>query len=44
MKDKEWVSVALPLKMKEALDAYCDDNGYTRSEFLRMLIRKEIMS
>jgi metal-responsive CopG/Arc/MetJ family transcriptional regulator len=43
MKDKEWVSVALPLKMKIALDAYCDDNGFTRSEFLRMIIRKAVM-
>jgi metal-responsive CopG/Arc/MetJ family transcriptional regulator len=42
MKDKEWVSVALSPKMKAALDAYCEENGYTRSELLRILIRDKI--
>ncbi len=42
MKELTWVSVALPPKMKEALDAYCEANGYTRSEFLRMIIRNGI--
>jgi len=42
MKDLTWVSVALPPKMKAALDAYCEENGYTRSEFLRLIIRNGI--
>ena len=37
-----WVSVRLPAKIIDELNAYCEENGYTRSEFLRMIIRKEL--
>ena len=42
MKDLKWVSFALSQSMKDELDAYCDDNGYTRSEFLRLLVRNAL--
>jgi metal-responsive CopG/Arc/MetJ family transcriptional regulator len=42
MATHKWVSVRLPEKIVDELNNYCEENGYTRSEFLRMIIRKEL--
>lgn len=42
MATHKWVSVRLPEMIVDELNKYCEENGYTRSEFLRMIIRKEL--
>ena len=42
MATHKWVSVRLPEKIVDELNNYCEENGYTGSEFLRMIIRKEL--